>query len=159
MILSVNAYGPGSSRFQIDETYESKAHFLEEAFIDNLDATLPNVQSTLPNEAHPNIRRYTLNTDCGYMVFGWVNQEAVFSYQEECEFKKFEGAKTIQPFKWSPAQGHFGLSVSQAGYKAKILPGEKKIVILEIELDAAQFAMSQAMKMRFVDPNQRGMLC
>lgn len=108
MTLSLNSYGSCETKITIDESFQSKCHFLEEAFMNALMTDLAVVTDTTPNEEYPNIRRHTIDSECGYMVFGWTNQDPSYQYIEESEFKVLKGAKFLAPYLWSPVSGGMG---------------------------------------------------
>jgi hypothetical protein len=83
----LNSYGPAETKITIDESFQSKCHFLEEAFLNSLSSALPYTQHSVPNEQYPGIKRYNIDTECGYMVFGWSNDDATYQYIEESDFK------------------------------------------------------------------------
>ena len=133
----------------MDNGYVSKAHFLEEAFIGTLNHKTPNVQHSCPDQRYQKICKYTYESASGFIVLGWVNEDSHMYYDEQCDFTTISGATPIQPFRWSTSQGHYDMSVSKKGYKVKVVPGERKMMFIEIELDQPSFSISHAIQTRF----------
>ena len=55
--------------------------------MNSLNSSLPYTKMSIPNEQYPAIQRFNIDTDCGYMVFGWKNDDPTYQYMEESDFK------------------------------------------------------------------------
>ena len=76
-----------------------------------------------------------MDTNFGYSVYAVNNQEENQTYEEECEFTKFEGVKLLAP-------------ESGNSYEIRVEPGEVKMIIMR--LDCNGYSMSKSYSNRFL---------
>lgn len=138
LVLNLNAYGVGAVTFdQNVPEHRDRASFIERVLCNKLDAQFPLGFDALADGIDI-FRHQPENFSSGFFYFYIVNNQDVHTFNDESEFTKFQGLRLLDNH-----QGRDDCEIRERGYKLKVAPGQRKIIIMDVVGTSISYGISQ----------------